>query len=214
MDYTVFMIHLLVMLPDKKGRPMNDKNPTERRAGDPEQWVDLYGNYMYRYALSRVPDDQVAQDLVQEAFVAAVGAYKRFKGRSSVKTWLIAILKRKIVDYYRRSSTRQAYIDEGSAASDSEQRFDNSGHWRVMPDAWRFNPVAAYEQKEFMVVLYRCLAKLPERLSEIFMLREFEEAETRIICEQMDISESNSWVMLYRARMQLRDCLEVNWLRG
>jgi len=193
---------------------MNDENLTEREAGDPEQWVDLYGNYMYRYALSRVPDDQVAQDLVQEAFVAAVGAYKRFKGQSSVKTWLIAILKRKIVDYYRRSGTRQAHIDEGNAGEDSEHRFDKRGHWRVEPDAWRSSPVAIYEQKEFMDVLFQCLAKLPKRLSEIFMLREFEEAETQTICKQMEISESNSWVMLYRARMQLRDCMEVNWLRG
>lgn len=191
---------------------MSESSPRENSFVDPEQWVDLYGNYMYRYALSRLPDRDVAQDLVQEAFVAAMGSYRRFKGQSSLKTWLIAILKRKIVDYYRRSATRQAYVDERAVAVEAEQRFDNSGHWRVIPDAWHFDPGAVYQQKEFMDVLSQCLTNLPDRLSEIFMLREFEELDTKAICEQMDISESNSWVMLYRARMQLRDCLESRWI--
>jgi len=191
---------------------MSDKSPQENPPVDPEQWVDLYGNYMYRYALSRLPDRDVAQDLVQEAFVAAIGSYRRFKGQSSIKTWLIAILKRKIVDYYRRSATRQAHMNENAVAAVAERRFDNTGHWRVSPDAWHFDPGAAYEQKEFMAVLYLCLAGLPDRLSEIFMLREFEELDTKAVCKQMGISESNSWVMLYRARMQLRDCLDSKWI--
>ncbi|MBT8338951.1 MAG: sigma-70 family RNA polymerase sigma factor [Desulfatitalea sp.] len=191
---------------------MNHNPPRTDYPEDPEQWVDLYGNYMYRYALSRLPDKEIAQDLVQEAFLAAIGSLKRFKGQSTIKTWLIAILKRKIVDYYRRSVTRQINIDEMPTVSGNDTRFNGNGHWRVAPDAWRFNPVAAYEQKEFMDVLYRCMAKLPARLAEIFMLREFEELGTEAICNQMQISESNSWVMLYRARMQLRDCLKTDWL--
>ena len=81
-----------------------------------------------------------------------------------------------------------------------------------MPNEWAINPDEVYKQKEFMDILYTCLANLPKRLSEIFMLREFEELSTDAICEQLDISESNSWVMLYRARMQLRGCMEEKWL--
>lgn len=179
----------------------------------PDQWVDLYGNYMYRYALARIADAETAQDLVQEALVAAIQAFNRFQGRSSVKTWLIAILKRKIVDHYRRSSNQQITENIESVASDIDQMFNDTGHWKVMPGEWTSNPGAAYEQQEFMDVLYQCLAKLPERLAEIFMLREFEEMSTEAVCEKLSITESNSWVMLYRARMKLRKCLETNWIK-
>ena len=178
----------------------------------PEQWVDLYGNYMYRYALSRVADTETAQDLVQEALVAAIKAFERFQGRSSIKTWLIAILKRKIVDHYRRRSNRQTTDDIEVVANNLDKVFDETGHWQVKPNEWAVNPSSAYEQQEFMDVLYVCLAQLPPRLSEIFMLREFDEMSTSDICLQLSITESNSWVMLYRARMQLRSCLESKWL--
>ena len=180
----------------------------------PEQWVDRYGDYMYRYALARVSNAETAQDLVQEALVAALQSLKRFQGRSSIKTWLIAILKRKIVDYYRRQSTLQQTGDIEVLINGVDQQFDRSGHWRAAPNAWKANPGAVYEQKEFISVLYACLAKLPNRQAEIFMLREFEEMSTVQICRQLQITESNSWVMLYRARMQLRRCLETNWLHG
>lgn len=176
---------------------------------EPDQWVDHYGDLMYRYALSRVSDPATAQDLVQEALVAAVQSFKRFKGQSSIKTWLVAILKRKVVDHYRRSSTRQATVDIDSVV---ERQFDERGHWRARPNEWIVNPDAVYEQKEFMDVLYSCLSKMPDRLAEIFMLREFEGSKTKTICDQLNISESNSWVMLYRARMHLRACMEENWL--
>lgn len=178
----------------------------------PDQWVDMYGNYMYRYALSRVADTETAQDLVQEALVAAIKAFEHFQGRSSIKTWLIAILKRKIVDHYRRRSSQQTIDDIDAIANNTDQMFDDTGHWKVKPNEWTVNPGSAYEQHEFMDVLYRCLSRLPPKLSEIFMLREFEEMSTDDICRQLSITESNSWVMLYRARMQLRDCLEDNWL--
>ncbi len=182
--------------------------PSPASMPDPEQWVDLFGNYLYRFAVTRVADPDTAQDLVQEALVAAVQSYRQFEGRSAIKTWLTAILKRKIVDYYRRKRSHT----ETDIETISVDSFDDSGHWRTLPNNWVVNPGAAYEQKEFMEVLYQCLANLPARLAEIFMLREFEEMDTEAICKQLDISESNSWVMLFRARMQLRKCLEHNWM--
>lgn len=179
---------------------------------EPEQWVDLYGDLMYRYAFSRVSDSETAQDLVQESLVAAIQSFKRYKGQSSIKTWLIAILKRKIVDHYRRIGTRQPMADFDNMVDYIDRQFDDHGHWRVRPNDWIVNPGVVFEQKEFLDVLFRCLAKIPDRLAEIFMLREFEGLETKAICAQLDISESNSWVMLYRARMHLRSCMEENWL--
>jgi RNA polymerase sigma-70 factor (ECF subfamily) len=187
---------------------------TDDESRDPEQWVDLYGNYMYRYALARVADPETAQDLVQEAFVAAIQSYGRFQGRSSIKTWLIAILKRKIVDHYRRASNRQITDDIEAVAHNVDKLFNDTGRWRVFPNEWTTKPDIAYEQQEFMDVLYKCLSELPNRLAEIFMLREFDEMSTKLICEKLEITESNSWVMLYRARMQLRQCLEINWLNS
>ena len=179
----------------------------------PDDWVDLYGNYMYRYALSRISDPETAQDLVQEALVAALQSFERFEGKSSIKTWLVAILKRKIVDHYRRNRNRQNTDNIEALADAIDDMFDDTGHWRVMPGKWTVDPGSAYQQKEFMDVLYQCLAKLPERLARIFMLREFDEMSTVDICDQLSITESNSWVMLYRSRMQLRSCLEANWLK-
>ena len=181
-------------------------------APGPEQWVELYGNAMYRYALVRLPDPETAQDIVQEALVAALDAYQRFEGKSSVKTWLIAILKRKIVDHFRRSKGHQ-YVDNfDEAAAGIDRAFDHTGHWSVKPNDWNVNPGKVFEQQEFIGILYQCIAKLPDRLAEIFMLREFEELSTVQICRQLEITESNAWVMLHRARMQLRKCLETNWL--
>jgi len=183
-------------------------------SSSPEQWVDLYGDYLFRYALARVANVETAEDVVQETMMAAIQSYARFQGKSSIKTWLVAILKRKIVDYYRRKGNHQETDDIEAVASKVDGLFDEGGHWRSQPGEWAGNPGLVYEQKEFMNVLYKCLAHLPKRLAEIFMLREFEDIDTKTICEQMGISESNSWVMLYRARMQLRGCLEENWLTG
>ena len=187
---------------------------SQNDSASPDQWVDLFGDYLFRYALARVADADTAEDVVQEALVAAIRSYEHFQGRSSIKTWLIAILKRKIVDYYRRKSSHIQTEDIDAVANKVEGMFDENGHWRNSPAVWSQNPGEVYEQKEFMDVIYECLAKLPKRLAEIFMMREFDDANTQAICEQMGISESNSWVMLYRARMQLRGCLEEHWLSG
>ena len=187
---------------------LKDADPTP----NPDRWVDLYGNYMYRYALARLSDPEVAQDMVQEALVAAIHAFKRFEGKSSIKTWLIAILKRKIVDFFRQAKNRQRMDSIEAVTNGIDRTFDDSGHWLVKPNDWTVNPGKAYEQQEFIDILYHCMAKLPDRLSEIFMLREFEELSTEQICHRLEITESNCWVMLYRARLQLRHCLEISWL--
>ena len=184
---------------------------------NPESWVDQYGDFLYHFTLSRIKDPSIAEDLVQETFLAALKARKNFQGRSTARTWLIAILKHKIVDHIRKQ-VREHTSDKlesmlNTAANDPvDSSFNDEGDWRIRPSKWAIDPMKLYEQKEFMDVLYRCLGELPERQAEAFMMREIDGLSTEEICKVLNISATNSWVMLYRARMWLRRCLENSWL--
>ena len=182
--------------------------------GNPELWVDNYGDFLYRFALARVKDPSVAEDLVQETFLAALRARENFKRRSSGRTWLIAILKHKIVDHIRKK-IREPATDKIETLTDmAAPDFDDGGKWNIRPNQWAVNPGNIYEQKEFLDVLYHCLAELPERLAEAFVKREMDGLSTEEVCKELGITATNSWVMLYRARMSLRRCLENNWLNA
>ena len=179
---------------------------------DPESWVDHYGDFLYRFALSRIKDPAVAEDLVQETFLAALRGRENFKGHSAGRTWLVAILKHKIVDYIRKK-IREPSSDKIEVLTDqTDPDFNEQGEWQLRPSRWAVNPGRIYEQEEFLDVLYRCLAGVPERLAEAFMMREIDGLSTAEVCKALDITATNSWVMLYRARMSLRRCLEDSWL--
>ena len=184
---------------------------------NPESWVDQYGDFLYHFTLSRIKDPSIAEDLVQETFLAALKARKNFQGRSTARTWLIAILKHKIVDHIRKqvrehtSDKLESMLD--TAANDPvDSSFNDEGDWRIRPSKWAIDPMKLYEQKEFMDILYQCLGELPQRQAEAFMMREIDGLSTEEICKVLNISATNSWVMLYRARMWLRRCLENSWL--
>ena len=185
---------------------------TPKQLDDPEIWVDQYGESLYRFALARVKDPSIAEDLVQETFLAGLGARKRFKGQSTTRTWLIAILKHKIVDYIRKKSREQDTDKLESMTNGIDVNFSDRGDWKLRPNKWAKNPMKLYEQKEFMDVLYQCIAELPARQAEAFMRREIDGLSTEEICKELDITATNSWVILYRARMLLRSCLEKKWL--
>jgi RNA polymerase sigma-70 factor (ECF subfamily) len=181
-----------------------------------ESWVDEYGDFLYHFTLSRIKDPSIAEDLVQETFLAALKARKNFQGRSSTRTWLIAILKHKLVDYIRKRIREQTSDKEArfnAAANDpADTSFNDEGDWRLRPSKWSVDPLKLYEQKEFMDVLYHCLGGLPKRQAEAFLMREIDGFNTEEICKVLNVSATNSWVLLYRARMWLRRCLENNWL--
>jgi len=195
------------------------KNPSEMKAqiDNPENWVDEYGDFLYRYALARVKDPSIAEDLVQETFLAALKARRNFEGRSTARTWLIAILKHKIVDYIRKkvreqTSDKVESIFDAAAIDSGDTGFNGSGHWNNPPGKWAVNPTKLYEQKEFIDILYHCLGELPERQAKAFMMREIDGLSTDEICKALGISATNSWVIVYRARILLRQCLEIKWL--
>jgi len=185
-------------------------NMTEQ-ALDPAQWVDQYGDDLYAYALSRLNNAATAEDVVQETFLAALSAKTKFSGRSSPKTWLIGILRHKIVDAIRKESRERVYEDLEQTDETIETCFDKKGMWQVGQPQWRTDPRSAADNKELQAALLHCLDHLPDRLREIFVLRELENESTEGICKLLAISSTNVGVMLYRARMGLRNCLNKTW---
>ncbi len=183
----------------------------DQQPASPEAWVDAHGDVLYRFALSRLQSPASAEDVVQETFLAAMKSRERFAGGSSERTWLIGILKHKIIDFIRKESRERPCEDLDTFETAEEQFFDKKGRWRVGPADWQVNPRKALEQQEFMEVLKECLVNLSDRLSRIFTLREMDDMKSEEICKLLDISATNCGVLLYRARMKLRTCLQLNW---
>ena len=183
----------------------------DRKTYNPEEWVEQYGDYLYGFALARVQDPSTAEDIVQETFLAALHSLKNFEGRSSERTWLTGILKHKIIDFYRKKAKEQPIDDIVYHLETLDEVFDKNGQWKVKPAKWTADPQKLYEEGEFMKVLHNCLSELSSRLSSAFILREMIGESTEEICKVLNITATNLWVMLYRARMNLRRCLEINW---
>ncbi len=178
---------------------------------DPADWVERYGDYLFRYAMVRVRNRSAAEDLVQETFLAALSDRGAFAGRSSESTWLVGILKHKIADHFRRQSREGSFPDGDPEGRIEEGLFDASGHWASGPSDWGTNPADLFRQKEFLDQLAGCLSDLSPKHANAFTLREIEGFGTAEICKVLDISETNLWVILHRARMLLRRCLEIRW---
>lgn len=185
---------------------------TATPAANPERWVDDHGDCLYRYALLRVRTPEVAQDLVQEAFLAALRSHEKFAGRSSERSWLFGILKNKIVDYYRKLGRETSFTDMEFLSDECSEKFVDGG-WihSDAPKEWKPAADVVTHRAEFWVTMRNCFGKLPDRIANVFMLREMEEISANEICKTLSISESNLWVMLHRARLALRECLEKNW---
>lgn len=176
--------------------------------------MDKYGDYLYSFALYRIQDDFIAQDLVQETLTAALKSKDRFKGRSSEKTWLTGILKHKILDFIRKKY-RKPVIEETMIDSQGvDEPFDNSGRWKTGPAQWASNPEALLEQKYFLDIVKKCFRGLPKRPSRALALKELDGETTQTICKVLNISSTNCWVILHRARALMRKCIEANWLKN
>jgi RNA polymerase sigma-70 factor, ECF subfamily len=186
---------------------------------DPGRWLDEHGDCLFKYAVFRLRDDNAAEDAVQETFLAALKAYNQFEGRGSERTWLIGILKHKIVDHFRRIG-REAPIgeeaDEGPEHREFFERPDEwQGHWNNerAPSDWHATPAELMERGDFWKVFSDCLSPLPQRTASAFTLREVDGLASEEICEILSIKVNNLWVMLHRARLHLRNCLELNWFK-
>lgn len=192
------------------------KNPIKDIESTSLDWLADHGDYLYRFALARLRDESQAEDAVQETLLAAI-QNTSFDGQSSPRTWLTGILKHKIIDIYRKQKRDSSevfiedvhqHLDDGADMNDF---FTERGAWSEKPQLWT-KPDGELEQKQFFDVLQACMSKLPAKLLAIFTLRDIEEEENEKICKDLDITPTNAWVMLYRARMSLRKCLEFNWM--
>jgi RNA polymerase sigma-70 factor (ECF subfamily) len=191
---------------------MGSKNPVPGISVDPINWVNEYGNGLLRYALSFVRNKTVADDLVQETFLAALTSRSAFTGKSSEKTWLFGILRHKAIDYLRKCKTE--YQTERREELDFvESTRELPALWRkeLIPTDWRSDPNASAQQAAFWGILNSCLAGLSPRMANAFTLREIEGMSAKEICEVLDLTESNYWVVLFRARTILRRCIEKKW---
>ncbi|MBS0309378.1 MAG: sigma-70 family RNA polymerase sigma factor [Proteobacteria bacterium] len=167
---------------------------------------------LLRFALLQLRNESQAEDVVQDALIAVLEKPDSFAGQSSLKTYVIGIMKHKIIDLLR-SGQRLKQLDVAGDQSEDDVidvLFAADGHTLERPRNWG-SPDATLEQKDFFRVLEICLEKLPEKTARIFMMREWLELDTEEICKELAISPSNAWVMLYRARLRLRACLDVNW---
>ena len=180
-------------------------------------WVDQHGDYLYKYAMFRLRDGSAAEDCVQETFLAALKAYHGFEGRGSERTWLVGILKHKVTDHFRRV-TREAPMGETEGEEFEHNEFfirtdEWNNHWSTAyaPSDWHATPAELIERSDFWKVLNDCLSPLPERTASAFTLREVDGLTSEQICEALNITVNNLWVMLHRARLHLRNCLEINW---
>lgn len=177
---------------------------------NPNKWVDRYANYLYNYTIVRVNDHEIAQDIVSETFLAALRSKDNFKGNAKERTWLVAILKHKIIDHYRRKNSLK-----GSAEIQVDWHDENQeGDWLEERVQDGTNPTIdeLIENQELGSAILECLDTLDEKHAEIFRLRTIENYETEAICNEYDITPSNLWVIVHRARKAMMDCLEKNWI--
>jgi len=174
-----------------------------------DAWVDQYGDALFHFALARVNKRDIAEDLVQETFLAAVKSQEWFKGQSSEKTWLFGILKHKVIDHYRKNKSTVYAQELGNDADNLDGFFNAKGGWQIRPQHWSANPGKSQEVKEAFDHFYQCLSGLPQRTADVFVYREIDGLDTDEICKLLGITSANCWVILYRARMLLRKCLEL-----
>lgn len=188
--------------------------PPLGRPLSPDTWVDRHGPYLYRYALSRVRRQDVAEELVQDALLAAWRGRRSFDGRSSERTWLTAILKRKVIDWLRASVKRRGLEGVGHDVWATAQ-FTRRGKWRTDPALVAEGvPTDGPTRNEFWHEFQACLDALPLRLRDIFVLRYLEEESSEDVCARAGITAGNLWVMLHRARLRLAACLTDHWFDG
>lgn len=190
----------------------------------PTVWLDEHGDYLFAYAFSRIADTHIAEDLVQETLLGAMQSRERFEHGSSVRTWLTSILRHKLVDHLRRANrgggagttSIDSYPDEEALERFADSQFDRRGKWRILPGRWAppsTDPASSLENEEFRRVLAYCLEKLPPKPAEVINLVQRKGMSLEQMSKILDITATNAGVLLHRARLALRRCLELNWFR-
>ncbi|MCV6631373.1 MAG: sigma-70 family RNA polymerase sigma factor [Flavobacteriaceae bacterium] len=176
----------------------------------PNKWVDNFADYLYNYTIHRVNDRNMAQDLVQETFFAALKSAPNYKGNASERTWLTSILKRKIIDHYRKANSNKGKAEVRMSYVSSEE---TEGDWMEerVADSLQILPGKEMENAELAAALQTCISKLSAKQAQAFEMKTIIGMETEDICNELEITASNLWVIIHRARLSLVDCLKSNW---
>jgi RNA polymerase sigma-70 factor (ECF subfamily) len=192
---------------------MNNQAKISSNAVNPNIWVEEYRESLFKYALTRLRDADLAEESIQETFLAALQSRKEFQGLASEKTWLISILKRKIYDHFRRIGRDKQVNVTFHRERLKYDVFNSERLPAVRSHIWFSDPSIVYEQKEFLKIIKHALSELPGRMAQAFILREIIELSSQEICEFMDINICNLYVMVHRARKRLRDDLQLKWFQ-
>jgi RNA polymerase sigma-70 factor (TIGR02943 family) len=179
----------------------------------PEQWLQRHGDALFRYAMLLAADEHIAEDLVQETLLAALKAHNRFEEAASERTWLVAILRHKTIDHFRRGRREEGCLPV-QVDPVVEGNFNLLGKWRKPPSRWVPSPQSLLESQEFWAIFRACMRTLPFNLREAFALHAVEGLEAKQTCRVLKISDKNLWTMMFRARERLRRCLEAKWLKN
>lgn len=193
--------------------PANTRQPERKPVVDPERWLDEYGDWLFQFALARVHDSHAAEDLVQETLVAGFRGFSKFEGRSTVKTWLTTIMKRRIADYLQRAGRRKV-VESSPQLEDESDHFGFSvAHSKLFrPKITNEEFRSSVEREEFVDVVRQCLAKLPLHLRQAFVMRiANDEKPLEELSQELSVTKNNLSVRLFRSRLLIRECLERTW---
>ena len=188
------------------------KGTSPKETINPNNWIDAYSDYLFNYTISRVGDKEIAQDIVQDTFFAGLKSMKNFKGEATERTWLISILKRKIIDHYRKINSKKGKAEVRMSYS---AHSDTDGDWLEEQVA---DPISTFENdeienEELGLAIQECISKLPKKQSAVFVMKTIRGLSTEDICNELGINPSNLWVMVHRARTSLMGCLNENWFK-
>ena len=177
---------------------------------NPNKWIDLYADYLFNFTISRVSDSEIAKDLVQETFLAGLKSMKNFKGEASERTWLVSIIKRKIIDHYLRINSNKGKAEVRMVYNSNS---DDEGNWLEERVADPYDKTAEddIENTELNAAIHNCLNKLPEKQAQVFKMKTIQGFDTEVICNELNITASNLWVIIHRARTAMAACLKQNW---
>lgn len=186
-----------------------------------ESWISDHGDDLFSWAFYKTSDKEASEDLVQETFLSAVKSFEKFKGHSQPKTWLFSILKNKIMDYHRKKFRENTLNESGLKVNKDKDHvletfYDNYGRWRTdsSPANWHDSEEALLDNLDFIDVLQDCMNNLPQKWFSAIQFKYLEQKKGSVICQELNISPSNFWQILHRAKVQLKNCLEQNWFKA
>lgn len=175
------------------------------------KWLVEFGDELYSWAFYKTSNKEIAEDLVQETLISAFTNFEKFQEKSTPKTWLFAILKNKIIDFYKKKSKEFSisYEEYSQPVKNSNNLFDENGGWNEVSDIsaqnWLDNP-------EFNSILSKCIKKLPDNWQFVIQSKYILDTDSKQICQELSITQSNYWQIQHRAKLLLKKCIEINWI--